>query len=225
MVSGRTNPDAKSALIGRLLLRFVVHKALGIPYSEIQFSRTKEGKPFLVNPSNKFPNFNFNISHQAEWVVLASEPHDIIGIDVMETVAVNLKTDEDKFSFLQDLEEQFTAFEWKNIRFTSNVDVQIKQFYRHWTLKEGQFLKFHWKPAYIKAVGIGLGFPLQDAEFTMNSNEDARDVSIYVIIDILGNRSNQRKRAAKLVFRNRAYRFQARREYVERSSQWRHRKF
>ncbi len=57
----------------------------------------------------------------------------------------------------------FTPFEWRSIRTNpSNLNAQVNQFFRHWTLKEG----------YIKAVGIGLGFELLRAEFTLDSNND-----------------------------------------------------
>jgi len=40
--------DARSACLGRLLLRLLIHKELHIPHTSISFGRTKEGKPYLV---------------------------------------------------------------------------------------------------------------------------------------------------------------------------------
>lgn len=164
---GRTNPDAKSALVGRLLLRLLVHEVLSIPFSEISFARTKEGKPYLVNKSDKFPNFNFNISHSGNWVILGSEPEDIIGVDVMEA-KVNPRQTVDKF--FSDLAPNFTPKEWSAIRSSQDKQKQVAQFFRHWCLKE----------AYIKAVGIGLGFELLRAQFTLDNNEKATSAVIAI---------------------------------------------
>jgi hypothetical protein len=56
-----------------------------------------------------------------------------------------------------DMRSCFTPLEWQHIRQASTDDApqQLDRFFRHWTLKE----------AYIKAVGIGLGFDLQRAQF------------------------------------------------------------
>jgi len=164
---GRTNPDAKSALVGRLLLRLLVHQVLSIPFSEISFARTKEGKPYLVNKSDKFPNFNFNISHAGNWVILGSEPEDIIGVDVMES-KVNPRQTVDQF--FNDMRGCFTPKEWIAIRSSPDKQKQVAQFFRHWCLKE----------AYIKAVGIGLGFELQRAQFTLDNNERASSAVIAI---------------------------------------------
>ena len=58
---------------------------MGIPYKTIAIARTEKGKPFL---SNEVPaemnNFNFNVSHQGEYAVLAAEHHRQVGVDVMQ---------------------------------------------------------------------------------------------------------------------------------------------
>lgn len=164
---GRTNPDAKSALIGRLLMRLLVHKQLNIPFSEIIFARTKENKPYLVNKIEKFPNFNFNVSHAGSWVVLGSEPEDLIGVDVMDAV---LNPRQTMAQFFENMTSCFTKTEWQNIKKSPNQQQQIDQFFRHWCLKE----------SYIKAVGIGLGFELQRAQFTLDSNERATSATIAI---------------------------------------------
>ena len=58
---------------------------MGIPYNKIVFARTEKGKPYLKNEvSTTFPNFNFNVSHQGQYAVLAAEPEYQVGIDVMQ---------------------------------------------------------------------------------------------------------------------------------------------
>lgn len=48
-------------------------------------ARTEKGKPYLLNdiPSD-LANFNFNVSHQGDYAVLASESIHQVGIDVMK---------------------------------------------------------------------------------------------------------------------------------------------
>jgi len=168
---GKNNPDAKSALLGRLVIRYAIHKELGIPFSEMQFGRTKENKPFLKNKISKYLNFNFNISHAGEWVVFASEPFNIVGIDVMEMAVRGRKNDEGILDFFKTMRNCFTVFEWKNISYNSNnLQKQVEQFFRHWTLKE----------SYIKAVGIGLGFELQRVEFTLDNNERGKSATVRI---------------------------------------------
>lgn len=65
-------------------MRRAVEEQLGIPYNEIIFDRTEKGKPYLKNESTIFPNFNFNVSHQGQFAVLAAEPEWQVGIDVMQ---------------------------------------------------------------------------------------------------------------------------------------------
>lgn len=81
--------DRARALAGRLLARRCCQLALGLSHDDIRIDRTKGGKPFLKSPRDprreekpSFPNFNFNVSHDGRYVVVASEPHCIVGIDV-----------------------------------------------------------------------------------------------------------------------------------------------
>lgn len=77
--------DRARALAGRLLARRCCELALGINFDQIEIERTKGGKPFLAALARRrpsAPNFNFNVSHDGRYVVLASEPYCVCGIDV-----------------------------------------------------------------------------------------------------------------------------------------------
>ena len=184
---GRFNPDAKASCAGRLLLLLMFENLFGISWKEVTFGRTKEGKPILLkvkgrdwnksgeesgkkelkmkpNESHeeeksylleKYPRFNFNLSHHGDWVVLASEPHDLIGLDVMKKEHPARTTITDFFFTMR---ECFTEKEWQKIKSPNKPEDQLSLFYIFWTLKE----------SYIKAIGIGLGFQLQTAEFDFN---------------------------------------------------------
>jgi 4'-phosphopantetheinyl transferase len=101
----------------------------------------------------RFPNFNFNVSHHGDWVVLATEPEYLVGVDVMKREWPRRTTIADFFRTMSDC---FTEHEWSTIRGAGDEWRQLSSFYMHWTLKE----------SYIKAIGIGLGLELQTADFT-----------------------------------------------------------
>lgn len=77
--------DKRRALIARLLARKACASALGLDsFRDVRIARTRGGKPFLSEPPSapEHPNFNFSISHEGDFVVLASEPTCLCGIDV-----------------------------------------------------------------------------------------------------------------------------------------------
>eukprot|EP00897_Mesotaenium_endlicherianum_P010358 jgi/Mesen1/9350/ME000061S08795 len=168
--------DRKRALVSRLLQRKVVNAVLGIPYDQIDIRRTTEGKPYLATPLKNvaFPNFNFNVSHHGDFVVLASEPLCLVGVDVMTHDAPReAALSRTPLQFFESFQSCYTPFEWKNVHSVGpEASALYDQFYRYWCMKE----------AYIKAVGIGLGFDLLRAEFHYN-NEDVWSSGALVVID------------------------------------------
>jgi len=167
-VVGRFNPDSKSSLLGRILLRNTIFHELGIPWNEIHFGRTDKGKPYLINHSYKFPNFNFNVSHAGKWVVLASEPFFLVGIDVMEMKVRGQTSPEE---YIQRLDRCFSPLEREVIHRSDNdFNKKIEQLFRFWTLKE----------AYLKAIGIGLGFSLDRTTFILDREENASKASVLI---------------------------------------------
>ncbi|KAG9491364.1 hypothetical protein GDO78_000065 [Eleutherodactylus coqui] len=145
--------DAKAAMAGRLLIRKLIAEKLLIPWDKIQLDRTAKGKPFLVSgiPPN-LPNFNFNVSHQGDFAVLAAEPELQVGVDIMKTDRPGSGSTEEFFRIMH---RQFTQREWHSIKSMGSDWAQLDMFYRHWALKE----------SFIKAIGVGLGFNLQRIEF------------------------------------------------------------
>ncbi|XP_038673586.1 L-aminoadipate-semialdehyde dehydrogenase-phosphopantetheinyl transferase isoform X2 [Scyliorhinus canicula] len=138
---------------GRLLIRKLIAEKLKIPWNEIQLQRTTKGKPFLANPVlNTIPNFNFNISHQGDYTVLAAEPNRQVGIDVMKT---DLPGSSSVTEFFRIMNRQFTDHEWNTIKMAGDEWAQLVMFHRHWALKE----------SFLKAIGVGVGFNLQRIEF------------------------------------------------------------
>lgn len=107
---GRHNPDAKSSLAGRLLIRKAVTSQLGVPCNSTTVQRTRLGKPYVVpTTASPLPNFNVNVAHQGDWVVLAAEPHDLVGVDVMKN---ELRPNTTIEGFLSSMRSCFTDHEW-----------------------------------------------------------------------------------------------------------------
>ncbi|XP_063807636.1 L-aminoadipate-semialdehyde dehydrogenase-phosphopantetheinyl transferase isoform X2 [Pseudophryne corroboree] len=148
--------DAKAAMAGRLLIRKLIAEKLTIPWNKILLERTAKGKPFLANDiAPQYPNFNFNVSHQGDYAVLAAEPEHQVGVDVMKTDLPGSGSTEEFFRLMH---RQFTEREWHSIRSMGSDWAQLDMFYRHWALKE----------SFIKAIGVGLGFNLQRIEFEVS---------------------------------------------------------
>ncbi|XP_043976122.1 L-aminoadipate-semialdehyde dehydrogenase-phosphopantetheinyl transferase isoform X1 [Gambusia affinis] len=151
--------DAKSAMAGRLLLRKFVCEMMGIPWSQIRLNRSPRGKPYLAAPlqvtTGSDPPWSFNISHQGDYAVLAAQQGAQVGVDVMKTTMPGSNSIPEFFRIMT---RQFTAHEWSTIQSAGSERQQLAAFYRHWTLKE----------SFIKAIGTGLGFNLQRAEFHLS---------------------------------------------------------
>lgn len=153
--------DRKRALVSRMLQYMLVQAVLNIPYSEIVIKRTKEGKPYLENQVENcyFPNFNFNSSHHGDYVAIASEPLCLVGLDI---VCHGFSENGSAIAYVKNFSPCFTSFEWMNILNAGPNDKDLlNQFYRYWCLKE----------AYIKAVGVGLGYKLERLEFYYPENQ------------------------------------------------------
>ena len=165
-VTGRHNSSAKSTLIGRLMILALMSREVFDDRKDAQLARTSKNKPCLRNPPNY--DFNFNVSHSGSWVVLAWDWCQLVGVDVMK-VEVRGRDKRVEY-FLKDFKTCFTSHEWDFIQsgvaptINTHIDAdtgRLHRFYWLWTLKE----------AYIKAVGIGLGFTLDRADFFIQNAE------------------------------------------------------
>lgn len=154
--------DRKRSLLGRLLIRRACARALGTEdFAGLDIGRTHGQKPFLRAPLPKsLPNFNFNISHDGHWVVLASDPLRLIGVDI--TAPQRARGDSEDDSFLCDLENLMYAAEQARIGREPTVRGRYSVFQRIWSAKE----------ALTKAVGEGLDFGLDRIEVTLDGRAE-----------------------------------------------------
>ncbi|KAK8548334.1 hypothetical protein V6N13_054861 [Hibiscus sabdariffa] len=146
--------DRKRALVSLLLQYALVHEVLGIRYSDTVINRTLEGKPFLERGGFSFdiPNFNFNVSHHGDYVAIASEPLCLVGLDIVNFTIPEKETVQE---YIQNFSSCFSSLEWDRIITAGSNEDVLTEFYRYWCLKE----------AYVKAIGSGLGYGLQNVEF------------------------------------------------------------
>lgn len=123
-----------------------------------------QNKPYWSRPTESPapPSWNYNVSHHGTIVAIASDSRALVGVDVVRlTDRPHRKTSVE--NFFRAFAGHFNPREWEYIRGAASAkdeDSQYTRFYRLWSLKE----------AYIKAVGIGLGFSLLQAEFVQGDS-------------------------------------------------------
>eukprot|EP01060_Flectonema_neradi_P009182 TRINITY_DN16566_c0_g1_i1.p1 TRINITY_DN16566_c0_g1~~TRINITY_DN16566_c0_g1_i1.p1 ORF type:complete len:457 (+),score=83.67 TRINITY_DN16566_c0_g1_i1:150-1520(+) len=160
--------DKKRALASRLLARKACSEVLSLPYKDVQISRTKGSKPFLLTEHDTptQPNFNFNISHDGNYAVLASEAYCLCGVDVVAPVQKR------KGNGRSTLAKSFTEKEWDEINSCETEQEKDEMLQLLWSCKE----------AYTKARGDGLKFDLQRSEFSIVEQTDEKTI-LSVTVD------------------------------------------
>eukprot|EP00803_Ostreobium_quekettii_P007338 evm.model.scf_419EXC.4 EVM.evm.TU.scf_419EXC.4 scf_419EXC:37246-39366(+) len=137
--SFRFEADRKRAVVSRLLQRAAAATALGLLFSEVEIRRTKGRKPFVANPPPRrphAPNFNFNVSHEGNFVVLASEPVCLCGVDVAAPRQLQTSCATPIKEHLNSFRNQLTSFEWDAVNSAGDERQVYEAFQRHWSLKE-----------------------------------------------------------------------------------------
>ncbi|KAK9808136.1 hypothetical protein WJX73_000595 [Symbiochloris irregularis] len=165
----RFHDDKKRAVISRLLKLACVHHALDVAWEEVTIRYTKGNKPYYRSQQDqdKFgaPNFNFNVSHEGDYVVLASEPLCVCGIDVAAPQQARSSPTKTFQELYETFRSQISRAEWQTILRSGHDDATREEaFQQYWSLKE----------AFAKARGDGLGFDFSRASFTIHPGHPAR---------------------------------------------------
>ncbi len=113
-----------------------------VDYCEAELSYNSYGKPYLRNHSD----VHFNISHCHELAVCAIG-NDELGID-----AENIREYSPRV-----VKRVFSEREKKILE---NAENKEEMFFRIWTLKE----------SFVKALGIGISYPMKSCEFLIDDN-------------------------------------------------------
>ncbi|MFI4938614.1 MAG: 4'-phosphopantetheinyl transferase family protein [Candidatus Berkiellales bacterium] len=135
-------------------LRNILSHYLKTSPQKIKFQYTSYGKPYLENT-----DLAFNTSHSGKYIVYAITRKACIGVDVEE-----IKYDLD---FLQLAKTTFSEAEYLNF-IKLPVEDRAFAFYRLWTRKE----------AFLKAIGTGLHYPLDEVEVSFLPTETVKLVNI-----------------------------------------------
>ena len=136
----RFEKDFKLYTAGKLMARNMIAELFSKQPQEIRFRIDEYDRPHLSYPSAK--NFDFNLSHSGDWVVLASSDGRV-GIDVELIKPIDLGI----------ARECFHDKEIEHLH--GDPEKKLENFYKIWTLKE----------SFIKAIGEGLSYPLKSFYF------------------------------------------------------------
>lgn len=108
--------------------------------------------------------FDFNVSHQGDWCVLAGQSNARVGIDVMKfEQRGGSRTQSEYFQLMH---SQFADKEWIFIRQASEADERLRRFLRLWSLKE----------SFVKAQTIGISIDLQRIQFECDANDQLNQI-------------------------------------------------
>ena len=143
--------DSRNFIAARGILRLLIGKYLETNPAEITFQYSEFGKPGIANNDS----LRFNISHSQNIALFAFTKFFNIGIDV-EFVNPNIEVKEIAARF-------FSTNEVKNLLALPEAQ-QTLGFFHCWTRKE----------AFIKAVGEGLSFPLDQFEVSLEPDKPAK---------------------------------------------------
>lgn len=160
-------------VISRGLLRTMAGRYLCAPPRELRFAYTPYGKPYLAGAFAD-ASLRFNLSHSHELVLYAFAADVEVGVDV-EYMRPEFAGEEIARRFFSPREvESLSALP---------VGRRTEAFFKCWTRKE----------AFIKAVGEGLSFPLDQFDVTLAPDEpaallsvrkDAREAARWSLLDV-----------------------------------------
>lgn len=142
--------DVKSKIIGRLMLRHCVSTMLGVCDDEVSLIRSEKERPQLSSDfvskykqtNSIVKSFDFNLSHDGDYCVVAGDWIDKVGIDI---TSVRIKPVQRYFELMR---KTFSEPEWLFIQGEANDQDADKlfRFHRLWALKE----------SLLKAEGSGI---------------------------------------------------------------------
>jgi 4'-phosphopantetheinyl transferase len=143
----RFERDRREFIAAHALLRSMLTFHLGRPTASWQFTTGAFGKPKFAEKF-RMPDIDFNLSHTRDLVAAAVVARGAVGVDVEKIDLAKADLDV--------AQHYFAAAEVEILRQTPPPE-RATCFFRLWTLKE----------AYLKAIGAGLGTPLDSFAFTL----------------------------------------------------------
>lgn len=126
--------------ISRAKVREQLAAVTGKPAADLQFEENEYGKLKLAGA-----NLHFSLSHEGSWTALAICEQAEIGIDLEAIKPLSR----------EEMDWPLSPVERKHLSEVTPEDLP-QAFFRYWTLKE----------AFIKGLGLGVSFPLDDFDMT-----------------------------------------------------------
>ncbi|MEL6381050.1 MAG: 4'-phosphopantetheinyl transferase superfamily protein [Cyanobacteria bacterium J06626_18] len=133
--------DRERFILSRGGLRYLLASYLDCAPKSLLFAYSDYGKPSLADPC---PVLQFNLAHSGSWVVYAVGQQALLGVDVEQ---INPRTRLDGL-----IERCLTSNEQATLPVAHAA--RLEGFFQHWTVKE----------AHLKAIGLGLSYPMTDVE-------------------------------------------------------------
>jgi 4'-phosphopantetheinyl transferase len=166
--------DRDRFIVARGVLRKIISVYLSISAGALQFAYNEYGKPTIAGHQND-RNLNFNLSHSNNLVLYAFRLEGGLGIDI-EYIREDFATFE--------IAEHFFAKDEVDALRSLPVDQRVKAFFNCWSRKE----------SYIKALGLGVSFPLDrftvslapgDAPALLKVEDDDREPDRWKMYELL----------------------------------------
>jgi len=162
--------DKLKFTISRGLLRIHLGKLLEVNPKTLRFEYNKYGKPDLSQISPNLP-IKFNLSHSGDFLIYAFSNYDV-GIDI-EFIRPDFQPD--------DLVSHFFSNEEAEAYYELPCALRVPSFFWAWTRKE----------SFVKALGQGLSFPLQQISVSILPQASVtpfylafKNLPSYTIVDI-----------------------------------------
>jgi 4'-phosphopantetheinyl transferase len=153
--------DRDRFIVGRGILRRVISAYLALAPGQLQFTYNEYGKPAISDDQNDRA-LNFNLSHSAGLALYAITRGRVVGIDV-EYIR-------EDFATLDIAEHFFSKDEVRSLR-AAPACRRTEAFFNCWSRKE----------SYIKAIGMGVSYPLDG--FTVSLAPDIAPALLKVDAD------------------------------------------
>jgi 4'-phosphopantetheinyl transferase len=150
--------DRRRYVVGHGLLRAILGRYLDLEASEVRFRFGQHGKPFLAAGLGD-AGLQFNMAHSHGLGLYALIRDHAVGVDIEHV--------RDQADLEQIAANFFSARENAALR-ALDADQRLVGFYNCWTRKE----------AYIKAIGEGLNYPLDQFDVSLIPGEPVRLLGI-----------------------------------------------
>lgn len=150
--------DRLHFIVGRIVLRILLSQYLMINPNHIEFHYKSNGKPYLTSKYGG-DNLFFNLAHSNKLALYSFACAREVGIDLEYIRSLT--------NFEQIAARFFSAGENATLQKLTGSQ-KLEAFFSCWTRKE----------AYIKAIGVGLSYPINQVDVTLAPGEPARLLNV-----------------------------------------------